>query len=770
MITNNIAGYKLNTKKENKSSLPNSTVVKTLSTYNPSFYRPVISFKSNDYDYIPSDILGVSEEEFDKQLNQAIQSPEKRAEIAKLILSEISKDTKTIELINLWMQQVGPIDSEEAETNNNTGNNVELVKQVGKLIGDNYSRSALRKFLESDSQTEEITKNTENSGTEMLSSKLFEMGIVESDPTSKKYLLAASIITERSDWAQKSEDAKKAQSKQFVDTTREFLKMGIVDPYNVIKIIFPDKDKLSETRQMRYNRWSENKLASVKYQKSNTHKTQSSDLKTEEGKALLKKSIEVLRSSGFDSDKLSQYLGILGLIYLSTKEAVGSQLLLESALDIQKKSYGQDSIKTLPNLDALARAQAENEEYLNARETYKKSLAIRQQNNANPIEIFNKERELYTLDKHLQTILLGKIDFIGFDEQSSVTISRKKKLADEKDKIQAIKPQLTYEINDLEEKLVEFANSDLFNTLPLGQRVSLLTELTRSFSSKLMPISRLLNPIKQTGQESAKANYLLPIELFAAANDSTNLIETLQGKYGSGSRLELSALEQQGKTASDIDKLRKAFTLSQEINGNDNPDSCRLAFEIANMSRGREDITNAIKLIGEGKSGEAKNSYLCRLNILLMEDYMKESVSVSKLYQADAAVKRIREHYNQAVLLAPDYKTLHKAIASMMKFIDEHHLIEGEYEKIDKGGEYNNFVEEQYTAIGNTTTFDKQRILEETIQLLDKNPGKYNIHKRSVLQLLSKNLNGTFFVNSKRRKISDQIAQLEQKAGTDEIK
>ena len=769
-IKNNISVYKINTSTKSNSSVQNNNISGNITTYNPSFYRPNISFKAKGFsDYIPSDILGISEERFNELLDQAAQLPEKREEISKYTVSELSKDAKALEFVNLWERQVPSIASENIFAPFSSDKNTNLFKELTSLINETTFSSTMRQFTESNQQTKAIIKDSQQAGIRLLSYKLFEIGMSEHDPEFKSYLLGASILVGGTSWPQKNPETVKLQKKQFVETTKELIKMGILDPIKLINKISENKIVLTPDKQVSYNKWRENKLVNTISTKS-THQDITYDFKTEQGKALLKKNIETLEKDGFDVGKLNEYLETLGLIYLSAKETNEAQFILELSINVLQKLYGSTSINTVPALDILARTQAENQEYLAARETYRTALEIRRKSNSDPVEIFNNERRLYLFDQQIQKELQEKSDFITFDEQTSLIGARKKKLEHENSKIQEEMPQITCEINELEERLIEFTQSELFKTLPLEQRAAVLAELTKSLSSKLMPIGRILNPIKQVAKEFSEAHCPLPLDLFTITNDSNNLIEAVQDKYGNGSHSELAILEQQGIKASDIDKLKKAYGISQELNGKNSPSTFRLMFSIAKMSADRKDIKEAIKMIGESRDSEINRDYLCQLNTLLMESYMEEAVSASKLSQVESALKSAKEHYLQAILLAPNYKNLLQTISSMLRFIDEHPTVKGDYETTDKGDEYNNFREENYTATRTIDTFSKRKIIEETITSLDKNPGKNNINKRKALQMLSLNLNKAFFINQKKRKITEQMLQLEQQAAIDEVK
>ncbi len=769
-IKSNISTYKINSPIKNSSPIGNNYEGDKITTYNPLYYKPNISFKAKLSDeYLPADILGISEEKLNEILNEAVESTEKREKISKYVISELSKDPKAIEFISLWEKQVPSISSEDIVKPFGFDKSNNLLKELTDLINGTTSSDTLRRFAESNEQTQTILKDSHQVGVSLLSSKLFEIGMEETDPEFKSYLLGASLVIGSASWPQQNTETRNIQSKQFVETTKELLKMGIADPLKLINKISPDRIELTQEKRLSYNKWRENKQANEK-RISKPHKDLTSDFNTEQGKLLIKRSIDTLEKAGLDLDGLNEYLRILGLICLSSRETNEAQFILELSIGILQKTYGPDSIETVPALDMLARTQAENQQYLAARETYKTALDIRRKNNADPIQIFNSERRLYQFDQQIRSELQDRSDFMNFDDQISLTGARKKKLEHENGKIKEAMPQITYETNELEENLIEFTHNDLFKTLPLEQRAAVLTELIKSLSSKLMPISRLIAPIKQIEKEFSDVHYLLPIELFTVTNDSGDLIEAIQGNYGSGSRSELAILEQQGLQNSEIDKLKKAYELSKETSGNNNSDSPRLLFAIADMSKERKDINDAISIIGKSEVTEVNRNYLSQLNTLLMETYLEEAISSSKLSQVEAALKSAKESYLQAVLIAPDYRNMQRTISTMMRFINQHPTLKGDYEKTDKGGEYNNFREETYMVTETIDTFNKQRIIEETIKLFENNPGKNNINIRKALQLLSSNLNSSLFIGSKKRKIAEQIARLEQQAEVDETK
>ena len=341
--------------------------------YKPIFYKTNISFKASlGEDFFPSKILGISEEEFDKLVLETIKSPGKRNGLAEYVISQASKDNKAMRFISTWKQQVPSLMSYNFWGTMTGDNYAQIFRRSANLIARNSANSSFKKFEESEYQGDIIARDMETAAEGFLATKLFLAGMADPEPVTKGMLITGSVLVNLLGWYRRGETSKNIQQKQFLDSIKELMKLGILDPYSVVRKLDKDKVHLTPDSKKQYLDWKEERLANLRYSRTGTRKNTSSDFDIKEAKNVLDKTILALENMGFDEDKLCEFLVSLGYVYLNLKNTQEAEYLIKKALSKKEKliEINNDNCASLvPGECILAEIQMHNGRYMQALKT-----------------------------------------------------------------------------------------------------------------------------------------------------------------------------------------------------------------------------------------------------------------------------------------------------------------------------------------------------------------------------------------------------------------
>jgi len=414
-------------------SQPDYASKNTQSTnYNPIYYKPLISFKGNGFEsYFPTQLLGYDEPKFDDLILKAIKNPNKKGKIISCITAATERNGKTMEFVNMWQKAVPSIVSQGLFSNLTGSGFGELANKFGIQTIVNNSSSVGKKFMESDYQTDIILKEGKSLATGAIASKLFLLANADPEPYTKAALYAASIIVGGYGYTARGKDSQKIQDKQFLDSTKELIKLGVVDPHSLINSVSEKPLKLTGEKLKEYHNWKDRRTLDLRYFRTGTYKTAHNDFLTEEAKNVLIKTFDALKHMGFGDEKISKFTSVLGLVYFSGRETQEAQYLLTLSLNMQKKLYGQDSPNLLNTMQILARVQEENEEPIASRKTLQEILKITETSSPNDIESINiAKKKLLLADLKLTIDLKEKEKLLCKDYDISITPSRYTEIKD----------------------------------------------------------------------------------------------------------------------------------------------------------------------------------------------------------------------------------------------------------------------------------------------------------------------------------------------------
>ena len=161
--------------------------------YNPSYYKPLISFKGKDFDdYFPSEILSISEEKFDKILQETLENDYKKKLLAEYILHYATKNNKAMDFVNMWKKQVPALISHNMLALG-SGSGQSVINKIINITARNKATSVLQKFNESSRQEEILWKDGKSTAGGLLSYKLFTLANLNPEPQSKTLLYIAAF-------------------------------------------------------------------------------------------------------------------------------------------------------------------------------------------------------------------------------------------------------------------------------------------------------------------------------------------------------------------------------------------------------------------------------------------------------------------------------------------------------------------------------------------------------------------------------------------------
>jgi len=761
--------------------------------YNPVFYRTNlktnIAFKGNNNgfeDFYPTDILGISEQKFDEMLLKNLENPNKRTALTEYIMSQAAKDNKTLGFVNLWKKQIPTIISYNFFGSMAQGSSTEIVRRATNVVSQKTVGSNLENLADSQHLNEIFKRDAKSLGAGGISLWLFKAGMVSPEPASKAGLLLASIGVGIVSQTFRSSDNKKISDKQFLLATKELIRAGIIDPLELTNKISPQKMILPEEKIKQYSKWQDNRLAYLRYVKTGSRKDMSSDFDTVEGKNVLKKSITALKDMGFDDDRVSEYLGALGLVYLSCGETKEAQFLLEIAVDSQEKLHGSNTPRILNALDTLAATQIENEEFLKARKTYQKALSIRTtMPESNALELFQTRKNILLLDNDIIKQTGIKWDVIQADMEASITVNRKSNLEKSRKNILKTREEINNEVANLtgylssqllSGELDNLSDTEEFETSK--ELINIIDPANRGF----LPIDNPDHLVKQLTEKalSTGSSANLPIkrtELYATDTYVNKVFrkkltiseaqEVYKNAFGENSLSEAKLLEVYGKKIGRKYYVEQALKIKIANLGGKHPEVIGTKFILGMLSENNSEIS---RIIAETKASDHpdKASYVAQLYLRkgqLEVKRSKEYVDPNKLFgsifdgwfsntykrHSKGTYYEIVDNFKEG-LKAPNEVSL-KAMTSLINFIEK----------------YKEHDDTTYCARGPGHTYTEFGIgyLTDTV---NSYPGKYKINQRRLLKKQLLDLEGAWFDGGKREKIRARLENLERQTDIEKLK
>lgn len=429
---NTITSYKREKMKNVSSSFSSQQKTKINSfLYNPSYYKPLISFKGKDFDdYFPSEILGISEEKFDKILQETLENDYKKKLLAEYILNYASKNNKAMDFVNMWKKQVPALISHNMLALG-SGSGQGAINKIINITARNNAISMLQKFNESSRQEEIIWKDGKSAAGGLLSYKLFTLANLTPEPHSKVLLYLSAFAVSLGSYKMSSADSKKIQNLQFLDSTKALIKSGVLDPYSLLNKINKNIVELSPEKQEEYLQWKNNRLKIIRFEQTGYKKDSHNDFETEEARNVLKIVISTLRqNAGFNDEKIAAFLSLMSAQYESVNETREAQYLLEIVSKIQKELakglFGDESPALFETYMTLAYLQNQNEELTVAIKTLDKAAEVAEATFGKDSDEYfavNMKKLEYLQEQriHIEKML----PYINADSEVSITQNRK---------------------------------------------------------------------------------------------------------------------------------------------------------------------------------------------------------------------------------------------------------------------------------------------------------------------------------------------------------
>jgi len=302
--------------------------------YNPIYYKP-IAFKGSDFGiYFPEKILKMSEKEFDEMLLNVLETPAKRNALAEYITSQVAKDNQTMNFINMWKKQVPTLIS-QGLISTMPANSTDFFRRIGSLTARNNANSTYTKFKNSDFQDSIIWKDTKSAGAGVLSWQLFTWANADPEPVTKVALYATAFIVGAIGYNERNKDTKKIQNKQFVNSVKEMMKLGALDPYLLITYIDKNKLNLTPKDKESYVEWQNSRIKDIRYQNTGTTVDKHNDFSTPEAQRALIMFIKMLQEDlGFDDEKIAALLQLYAAKYDSVGGSQEAEYLTRMAIEI----------------------------------------------------------------------------------------------------------------------------------------------------------------------------------------------------------------------------------------------------------------------------------------------------------------------------------------------------------------------------------------------------------------------------------------------------
>ena len=358
----------------NQKSNKDNKFIKNNVIYNPVYYKPHnLSFKGKVFDsYFPSDILGMDEEDFDKLILKIIQDKDtrKRDALANYIVKTVAKKANAMDFVNMWKRQVPTLVTPGMISIGGRSNSAAISKALN-IAARSSSNSMLDKFYASDFQTDVLIKDGKNAAGGLLAYKLYAMASADPEPYSKAALYAAGLAVSVGAYSLNRKESKKIQDQQFLNATKECMRLGALDPYLLLGKI--DKTLVRGVNESDYKNWLDSRIENLRMVKTGSKIDKTGDFDYESAQKVLNKILFVMSSElNINDEKIVDFLNLVGAVYKSSHETADAYYIIDKARKIQENMFDNDkdkylSYKPLYNTyTELADLQKSQEEYVNA--------------------------------------------------------------------------------------------------------------------------------------------------------------------------------------------------------------------------------------------------------------------------------------------------------------------------------------------------------------------------------------------------------------------
>ena len=314
----------------------------------------------------------MNEEKFDKLILKIIQDKDtrKRDALANYIVKVVAKKANAMDFVNMWKRQVPTLVTPGMISIGGSSSSAAASKALN-IAARNSSNSMIDKFYASDFQTEVLIKDSKNAAGGLLAYKLFTMASIDPEPWSKVALYAAGLAVSIGTYALNRKESKKIQDKQFLNATKECIRLGALDPYLLLEKI--DKTLVRGVNESDYKNWLNSRIENIRMVKTGSKVDKTGDFDYESAQNVLNKVLFVMSSElNIDDEKIVDFLNLLGAVYKSSHETADAYYIIDKVREIQENMFDNDedrylSYKPLYNTyTELADLQKSQEEYGNA--------------------------------------------------------------------------------------------------------------------------------------------------------------------------------------------------------------------------------------------------------------------------------------------------------------------------------------------------------------------------------------------------------------------
>lgn len=374
--------------------------------------------------------MGITEEKFDKILQETLENDYKKKLLAEYILNYASKNNKAMDFVNMWKKQIPALISHNILALGSTSGQGAINKIIN-ITARNNATSMLQKFNESSRQEEILWKDGKSATGALLSYKLFTLANLNPEPQSKVLLYLAAFAVSLVSYKMNSADSKKIQNLQFLDSTKALIKSGVLDPYSLLNKINKNIVELSPQKQEEYLQWKNNRLKLIRFEQIGYTKDPHNDFETEEARNVLKIVISTLRqNASFNDEKIAAFLSLMSAQYASVNETREAQYLLEIVSKIQKELAGglfsDESPALFETYMSLVYLQSENEEFATAIKTLDKAIEVAEATfgkDSDEYFIVNMKKLRYLQEQRLNIEKI--LPYINADSEVTITENRK---------------------------------------------------------------------------------------------------------------------------------------------------------------------------------------------------------------------------------------------------------------------------------------------------------------------------------------------------------
>lgn len=584
--------------------------------YNPIYYKPKIAFKGGFESYFPTDILDYNESSFDKLILKSMVSPDKKNRLISCVMGAAEKNNKTMSFVNMWIKAAPVLTPQGLISNLSSKGGAAVERALGTKPIANEPESIFKSFIESNHKADIIARDAKSLSAGGMSAALFHLAtaVPPVDPTTaatKAGLYIASALTAATGYFLRNADSQKIQNKQFLDSCKELIKLGVVDPKDIVESATEESINLSNKKKLEYGNWKFKRQSNLRYQQTGSYKAFESDFDTNVGKSVLSKCMQGFMGMGSEPEALPKFLKAIGVVCKSDvyNRSQETQYLFNEALKIEQVIYANNPLKLIDTLKDLAVLHEENEEPIAAREKLREVFKIINNSSPKDISAINEcKKNILLLDLRMLPEIIKKLRLIIEDEGVPMTNRRRWTILfdlkpEAKVTVSVIAGEaggLLSEIKDYDikkqeyvqmynaiselDKILDGEEKDLSNGLfdrlekhPLTHFIAqedMELELYAKFASRnVNPKNALMNIKATTGEGS----------LFEA-----KFLETLGAEKGDKKHLE-RALEIYGKTPN-LDQIEKTKCYIKYALLNKNPIDFALARDLVNKLSSEQKI------------------------------------------------------------------------------------------------------------------------------------------------------------------------------------